>query len=109
MKSSYLFKVQENIYNVNKATTYILYCFSAFLLKLAIMKSYNNSCYHCLTEYEGSGTDPGKKVTKCSNCKYGAECDEDAEDEDSYVLRYFFMISAYVVWTNLPEYPGAGS
>ncbi|XP_073686986.1 tomoregulin-1-like [Garra rufa] len=36
-------------------------------------------------EYEGSGTDSGKKVTKCSNCKYGAECDEDAEDEDSYV------------------------
>ncbi|KAK2870321.1 hypothetical protein QQF64_021720 [Cirrhinus molitorella] len=34
-------------------------------------------------EYEGSGTDSGKKVTKCSNCKYGAECDEDAEDEDS--------------------------
>uniref|UniRef100_A0A8C1UVW0 Transmembrane protein with EGF-like and two follistatin-like domains 1b n=1 Tax=Cyprinus carpio TaxID=7962 RepID=A0A8C1UVW0_CYPCA len=34
-------------------------------------------------EYEGSGTDSGKKITKCSNCKYGAECDEDAEDEDS--------------------------
>ncbi|XP_050954795.1 tomoregulin-1b [Labeo rohita] len=34
-------------------------------------------------EYEGSGTDSGKKGSKCSNCKYGAECDEDAEDEDS--------------------------
>ncbi|XP_052399204.1 tomoregulin-1b [Carassius gibelio] len=34
-------------------------------------------------EFEGSGTDSGKKVTKCSNCKYGAECDEDAEDEDT--------------------------
>ncbi|XP_051969992.1 tomoregulin-1-like isoform X1 [Xyrauchen texanus] len=34
-------------------------------------------------EYEGSGTDSVKKVTKCSSCKYGAECDEDAEDEDS--------------------------
>ncbi|KAL6489307.1 hypothetical protein MHYP_G00030480 [Metynnis hypsauchen] len=32
---------------------------------------------------EGSGTDSGKKLSKCSNCKYGAECDEDAEDEDS--------------------------
>ncbi|XP_060777415.1 tomoregulin-1b [Neoarius graeffei] len=32
---------------------------------------------------EGSGTDTSKKLTKCSNCKYGAECDEDSEDEDS--------------------------
>ncbi|NP_001020472.1 tomoregulin-1b [Danio rerio] len=34
-------------------------------------------------EFDGSGLESGKKVTKCSNCKYGAECDEDAEDEDS--------------------------
>lgn len=27
---------------------------------------------------EGSGR--GKKVSKCGNCKYGAECDEDSED-----------------------------
>ncbi|XP_017336940.1 tomoregulin-1b isoform X2 [Ictalurus punctatus] len=32
---------------------------------------------------EGSGTDTSKKLTKCSSCKYGAECDEDSEDEDS--------------------------
>ncbi|KAJ8375374.1 hypothetical protein SKAU_G00059540 [Synaphobranchus kaupii] len=31
-------------------------------------------------EYEGSGTDTGKKFTKCGTCKYGAECDEDSED-----------------------------
>ncbi|XP_028826691.1 tomoregulin-1b [Denticeps clupeoides] len=31
-------------------------------------------------DYEGSGTDTEKKVTKCGNCKYGAECDEDSED-----------------------------
>ncbi|XP_055723582.1 tomoregulin-1 isoform X2 [Salvelinus fontinalis] len=31
-------------------------------------------------EYEGSGTDAGKKFTKCGKCKYGAECDEDSED-----------------------------
>ncbi|XP_034534659.1 tomoregulin-1b, partial [Notolabrus celidotus] len=29
---------------------------------------------------EGSGSDVGKKFTKCSTCKYGAECDEDSED-----------------------------
>lgn len=33
-----------------------------------------------LPEYEGSGTDAGKKFTKCGTCKYGAECDEDSED-----------------------------
>ncbi len=27
---------------------------------------------------EGSGR--GKKVSKCGNCKFGAECDEDSED-----------------------------
>ncbi|XP_030625812.1 tomoregulin-1b [Chanos chanos] len=31
-------------------------------------------------EYDGSGTDSGKKLSKCGNCKYGAECDEDSED-----------------------------
>ncbi|KAF6720334.1 Tomoregulin-1 [Oryzias melastigma] len=31
-------------------------------------------------EDEGSGSDVGKKFTKCSTCKYGAECDEDSED-----------------------------
>lgn len=36
--------------------------------------------YHSLlAEYEGSGSDSGKKA-KCGNCKYGAECDEDSED-----------------------------
>lgn len=29
---------------------------------------------------EGSAADVGKKFTKCSTCKYGAECDEDSED-----------------------------
>ncbi|MEQ2162913.1 Tomoregulin-1, partial [Goodea atripinnis] len=29
---------------------------------------------------EGSASDIGKKFTKCSTCKYGAECDEDSED-----------------------------
>lgn len=33
-----------------------------------------------LTDDEGSGSDAGKKFTKCSTCKYGAECDEDSED-----------------------------
>ncbi|TSL40937.1 Tomoregulin-1 [Bagarius yarrelli] len=37
----------------------------------------------CDLDDEGSGTDTIKKITKCSNCKYGAECDEDSEDEDS--------------------------
>ncbi|KAG9333782.1 hypothetical protein JZ751_010124 [Albula glossodonta] len=31
-------------------------------------------------EYEGSGTDAGKRFDKCEKCKYGAECDEDLED-----------------------------
>ncbi|XP_062376708.1 tomoregulin-1b isoform X3 [Sardina pilchardus] len=31
-------------------------------------------------EYEASGSDSGKKATKCGNCKYGAECDDDSED-----------------------------
>lgn len=34
----------------------------------------------CPTDDEGSGSDVGKKFTKCSTCKYGAECDEDSED-----------------------------
>uniref|UniRef100_A0A8C2YZ94 Transmembrane protein with EGF-like and two follistatin-like domains 1a n=1 Tax=Cyclopterus lumpus TaxID=8103 RepID=A0A8C2YZ94_CYCLU len=29
---------------------------------------------------DGSASDVGKKFTKCSTCKYGAECDEDSED-----------------------------
>ncbi|XP_068196495.1 tomoregulin-1 [Antennarius striatus] len=29
---------------------------------------------------EGSGSDGMKKFTRCSTCKYGAECDEDSED-----------------------------
>ncbi|XP_056266535.1 tomoregulin-1 isoform X2 [Pseudoliparis swirei] len=29
---------------------------------------------------EGSSSDVGKKFTKCSSCRYGAECDEDSED-----------------------------
>lgn len=29
---------------------------------------------------EGSAPDVGRKFTKCSTCKYGAECDEDSED-----------------------------
>uniref|UniRef100_A0A672FZL9 Transmembrane protein with EGF-like and two follistatin-like domains 1a n=1 Tax=Salarias fasciatus TaxID=181472 RepID=A0A672FZL9_SALFA len=29
---------------------------------------------------DGSGSEAGKKFTKCSTCKYGAECDEDSED-----------------------------
>ncbi|TWW73100.1 Tomoregulin-1 [Takifugu flavidus] len=33
-----------------------------------------------LTDDEGSAPDVGKKFTKCSTCKYGAECDEDSED-----------------------------
>ncbi|MEQ2275798.1 Tomoregulin-1 [Xenotaenia resolanae] len=32
------------------------------------------------TDDEGSASDIGKKFTKCSTCKYGAECDEDSED-----------------------------
>uniref|UniRef100_A0A4W3K2I2 Transmembrane protein with EGF like and two follistatin like domains 1 n=1 Tax=Callorhinchus milii TaxID=7868 RepID=A0A4W3K2I2_CALMI len=31
-------------------------------------------------EYEGSGTERRPKHAKCGKCKYGAECDEDAED-----------------------------
>lgn len=33
-----------------------------------------------LVDDEGSASDVGKKFTKCSTCKYGAECDEDSED-----------------------------
>lgn len=36
--------------------------------------------FFLLTDDEGSGSDVGKKFTKCSTCKYGAECDEDSED-----------------------------
>uniref|UniRef100_A0A3Q3DF23 Transmembrane protein with EGF-like and two follistatin-like domains 1a n=1 Tax=Hippocampus comes TaxID=109280 RepID=A0A3Q3DF23_HIPCM len=28
----------------------------------------------------GSGSSHGKKTSKCENCKFGAECDEDSED-----------------------------
>ncbi|XP_043920594.1 tomoregulin-1 [Protopterus annectens] len=31
-------------------------------------------------EYDGSGTQVRRKHAKCGACKYGAECDEDAED-----------------------------
>ncbi|XP_069769408.1 tomoregulin-1-like isoform X2 [Narcine bancroftii] len=31
-------------------------------------------------EYEGSGTERHQKHGKCGKCKYGAECDDDAED-----------------------------
>lgn len=31
-------------------------------------------------EYEGSGTEVHRKPSKCGVCKYGRECDEDAED-----------------------------
>ncbi|XP_029445835.1 tomoregulin-1 isoform X3 [Rhinatrema bivittatum] len=31
-------------------------------------------------EYEGSGSEVHRKHSKCGACKYGAECDEDAED-----------------------------
>lgn len=31
-------------------------------------------------EGDGSGSDLSRKFTKCSSCKYGAECDEDSED-----------------------------
>uniref|UniRef100_A0A667ZAN1 Kazal-like domain-containing protein n=1 Tax=Myripristis murdjan TaxID=586833 RepID=A0A667ZAN1_9TELE len=32
----------------------------------------------CYPDEEGSGR--GKKTSKCGNCKFGAECDEDSED-----------------------------
>ncbi|XP_048881001.1 tomoregulin-1b isoform X1 [Brienomyrus brachyistius] len=44
------------------------------------------SCYHDNGSgsgdrgYDGSGADTSKKFTKCGECSYGAECDEDAED-----------------------------
>lgn len=34
----------------------------------------------CSLDDEGSAPDVGRKFTKCSTCKYGAECDEDSED-----------------------------
>ena len=74
-------------------------CFYSFLCRC-----------RCSTDDEGSGSDVGKKFTKCSTCKYGAECDEDSEDvwwvSDlqrwniteyiycSTVLRYMFHTSA---------------
>uniref|UniRef100_A0A3Q3WIA3 Kazal-like domain-containing protein n=1 Tax=Mola mola TaxID=94237 RepID=A0A3Q3WIA3_MOLML len=53
--------------------------------------TYQNECYRRQASYpgsgsgdgdddEGSGSDVAKKFTKCSTCKYGAECDEDTED-----------------------------
>ncbi|KPP76124.1 hypothetical protein Z043_104559 [Scleropages formosus] len=33
-----------------------------------------------MRKMDGSGTDAGRKFTKCGTCKYGAECDEDSED-----------------------------
>lgn len=38
------------------------------------------NCVGLFPDDEGSGSDVGKKFTKCSTCKYGAECDEDSED-----------------------------
>uniref|UniRef100_A0A3Q3DYT0 Transmembrane protein with EGF-like and two follistatin-like domains 1a n=1 Tax=Hippocampus comes TaxID=109280 RepID=A0A3Q3DYT0_HIPCM len=32
------------------------------------------------THDNGSGSSHGKKTSKCENCKFGAECDEDSED-----------------------------
>ncbi|KAM9308882.1 tomoregulin-1 [Gastrophryne carolinensis] len=37
-------------------------------------------------EYEGSGTEVYRKRPKCGACKFGAECDEDAEVEDTKVV-----------------------
>lgn len=41
-------------------------------------------CYHDGGSGSGDGDDEGsgrgKKVSKCGNCKFGAECDEDSED-----------------------------
>ncbi|XP_049605968.1 tomoregulin-1b [Syngnathus scovelli] len=44
------------------------------------------ACYHDGSsgsgdgDDEGSGGSRGKKSSKCGNCKFGAECDEDSED-----------------------------
>ncbi|XP_061522889.1 tomoregulin-1-like isoform X2 [Phycodurus eques] len=44
------------------------------------------ACYHDGAsgsgdgDHEGSGGGRGKKTSKCGNCKFGAECDEDSED-----------------------------
>ncbi|XP_078019125.1 tomoregulin-1-like [Epinephelus lanceolatus] len=41
-------------------------------------------CYHDGASGSGDGDDEGsgrgKKASKCGNCKFGAECDEDSED-----------------------------
>ncbi|RVE59076.1 hypothetical protein OJAV_G00200730 [Oryzias javanicus] len=41
-------------------------------------------CYHDAGSGSGDGDDEGsgrgKKTSKCGNCKFGAECDEDSED-----------------------------
>lgn len=34
--------------------------------------------FYCVTDVDGSGH--SKKASKCGNCKFGAECDEDSED-----------------------------
>uniref|UniRef100_A0A3Q3ARQ5 Transmembrane protein with EGF-like and two follistatin-like domains 1a n=1 Tax=Kryptolebias marmoratus TaxID=37003 RepID=A0A3Q3ARQ5_KRYMA len=48
----------------------------------AISMVSEGACYHgnlsVFADDEGSGR--GKKVSKCGNCKFGAECDEDSED-----------------------------
>ncbi|XP_076156185.1 tomoregulin-1 [Alosa pseudoharengus] len=31
-------------------------------------------------EFESSGDDPSSRSSKCSSCRYGADCDEDSED-----------------------------
>lgn len=56
---------------------------------LIVVKNYCSICTNILildiiilffTDDEGSASEVGKKFTKCSTCKYGAECDEDSED-----------------------------
>lgn len=42
---------------------------------------------------EGSGR--GKKASKCGNCKFGAECDEDSED--MLLVHIPFKIKVYTI------------
>ena len=43
----------------------------------------------CFASADDEGSGRGKKVSKCGNCKFGAECDEDSEDMLWVNIKYY--------------------